>query len=383
MTAPQAVSTANIVNNSVLFLSLSIFCETGGIQKVNRTMCKTLSDLNETTDDLHLLSLYDQTQDLDRRYLIPETFKGYNGNTFLFCIAAFLMGLRTKTIILSHVNLLPIAMLLKIFKPSVKIILVGHGTEIWRPLSYLKTGFVRKHIQIWAVSNYTAHQIIKTHHISNERIFILKNCLDPFFVFPTNFVKPSSLLVKYKLRATQPVLLGMHRLSVHEKDKGYDQIIRCMPVLLKEFPNLCYLLAGQCSKAEHFRLNRLIAKNNLEKNVKIIGFIPDQELIKHYLLADIFMLVSKKEGFGLVLIEAAACGRNIICGNRDGSSDAVLNGRLATQLDPDNQTILQDSILHLLKHPVSAKLSEHIQKTCRQHFSYPKYKLRVKYLLNS
>jgi phosphatidylinositol alpha-1,6-mannosyltransferase len=382
MIVPQEISSDSI-KNSVLFLTLSTFCQTGGIQKVCRTLCKTLSDLKGVDDKLFVLSLRDQTKEVDARYLQPNHFKGFRCNKVLFSTSAFLTGLKVKTIVLSHVHLLPVAILIKLFKPSIKIILLAHGIEIWKLMARWKTAFMQRHLQIWSVSTFTADKLIKTHKIPIDKVLILHNCLDPFFIIPTSFKKPELLLKKYDLDIEQPVLLGINRLDSHEQDKGYDQVIQCIPALLKEFPRLCYLLAGKCEESEHQRLKQIIKTNKLENHVKTVGFITDLELTNHYLLADIFILNSKKEGFGLVLIEASACGRKIVCGNKDGSRDAVLNGQLGRMVDPDNIKQLQDTIAHLLRQQHTDQMAQQLQTTCTKNFDYTQYKMHVKNLLNS
>ena len=114
---------------------------------------------------------------------------------------------------------------------------------------------------------------------------------------------------------------------------------------------------------------------------KLTGFIPEQELVSHYLLADIFILTSKKEGFGLVLIEAAACGRQLICGNQDGSKEAILNGDLGMMIDPENLNEIKDAISALLKAEHKPSEALRIQQTCIRQFNYPLYQQKVKDLL--
>ena len=53
---------------------------------------------------------------------------------------------------------------------------------------------------------------------------------------------------------------------------------------------------------------------------------------------------STQEGFGIVFIEAAACGLPIIAGNEDGSVDALMNGELGTLINPDNMELLMNKI---------------------------------------
>ena len=380
MIAPMQTNPAS-KKEKLLFLTLSVFSETGGIQKVCRTMSSALAELTVDENELLVLSLCDHTSDLDNRYLKAGWFKGFRNNKFWFTLFAIQKSYEATKILLSHVNLIPIAILIKFIKPAAKIILLIHGTEIWRPLPFWKSSFLRKHLCLWSVSNFTAKQAALRHGIALQDILVLHNCLDPFFTVPINFSKPQELLKKYKLTEKQPVLLLVTRISRHERDKGYDQLIKCLPGLLKEYPDLCYLMAGKTDQQEARRLWDLLIKNNLQNHVKLLGFIPEKDLINHYLLADIFILTSKKEGFGLVIIEAAACGRKIICGNQDGSKEAILNGELGEVIDPDDSAQLEATISTLLKIEFDLNMAKSIQKSCIQQFNYTAYKQQVSKLL--
>ena len=379
----QMEKVKNTQKDKILFLTLSTFGQTGGIQKVCRTMCKTLSDCAAKEMDLQVLSLCDRTKDVDKRYLRPCRFKGFGYHKFSFAIEAIKRGFGSTIILISHVNLLSIVLPIKLLKPSTRIIMLAHGIEIWRNLPFWKCIFMRKSMRIWSVSNYTAEQLIKKHHIAPERLNVVQNCIDPFFPIPRNFNKPKYLLEKHNLTATQPLLLVITRVTANEQMKGYNQVIACLAGLLEEFPGLCYLIGGATTADEAARLNQLIVKNNLQNHVKLIGFIPDKELIDHYLLADIFILISRKEGFGLVLMEAAACGRPIICGDLDGSRDAVLNGKLGTLLDPQNVNLVQKTIREILRNKNSLNEVMTIQQRCIKHFNYTRYQQKVKQLLNN
>ena len=72
--------------------------------------------------------------------------------------------------------------------------------------------------------------------------------------------------------------------------------------------------------------------------------MPDELLPRTYVSADLFVMPSTKEGFGFVFIEAMACGTPAIGGNRDGSVDALLDGRIGRLVDPDDVTALVDAI---------------------------------------
>jgi phosphatidylinositol alpha-1,6-mannosyltransferase len=368
-------------SNKVIFLTLSMFSITGGIQKVCRTLSKTLNELVLPTGQLNVLSLCDHTQQLDPRYLANKNFKGFSYRRLQFCLHSLWQSLTAKVIILSHINLLPIACVIKLVNPTAQIILLAHGIEVWRSISWWKIAFLKKYCLIWSVSKFTARKMQELHGLHGRNIRVLPNCLDPFFAIPCTFKKPSHLLERYNLKSSTLILLGISRLTSHEHDKGYDNVLNAMPALLEVYPDICYLLAGKADQTEMARLNAIITERNLQQHVKLIGYINEEELSDHYLLADVFLLISKKEGFGLVLLEAAACGCKIICGNIDGSSEAILYGRMGTQVNPNNNRQLVHAILASLQNKPDNARARNLQKICVEHFSFPSYNNKVKQLL--
>jgi phosphatidylinositol alpha-1,6-mannosyltransferase len=368
-------------SNKVLFLTLSTFSDTGGIQKVCRILSKTLNELILSPRQLKVLSLCDHTEHLDPRYLAINNFKGFSDQRLRFCLHTLRHSLTAKVIILSHINLLPISCLILLFNPTAQIIVLAHGIEVWRPISRWKIAFLKKYCLLWSVSKFTAGKMQELHGLPAKNIRILPNCLDPFFDIPCSFTKPAQLLERYNLKSNTLILLGISRLTSHEHDKGYDKVLNAMPALLQEYPNVCYLLAGSAEATEMARLKAKIIDRNLQQHVKLIGYINDEELSDHYLLADIFLLISKKEGFGLVLLEAAACGCKIICGNIDGSSEAILYGKMGVQVNPNNNRQLVHAILASLQKKPDGARARNVQKICVEHFSFPSYNNKVKQLL--
>src|SRR5206468_4966217 len=82
--------------------------------------------------------------------------------------------------------------------------------------------------------------------------------------------------------------------------------------------------------------------------VDFLGFVPDDHLPVLYNQADLFVMASLKEGFGFVFIEALACGLPVITGNRDGSVEAVLNGRVGLLVDPAKPDEIEQGIRRFL-----------------------------------
>ena len=367
-------------NNHILLLSLQTFSNHGGVAQVSKNLCSTLSAIcKDQHKELKCLSLYDGLP--DEKYIQPARFKGFKHCRIKFLAQVLNDQRKATTIVLTHVNLLPIAWIIRKLNRKVSFILIAHGVEIWRELSGWEKRFLKEEATIWAVSAFTKSVIEKIQDLPPDRIQVLHNSLDPHFRIPSSLIKPVYLLKRYGLR-NQKILLSITRMSCHDRLKGYDRVITAMPYLISKQPELHYLLCGSQDKEEKARLQRLITELNMGKHISLIDYLPAKELTDHYLLGDTFVLPSTKEGFGIAFIEAASCGCYLISGDQDGSRAALLNGRLGSMIDPHNRQALQKSILKSL-HPKLRENAKTRQALCIAHFSADEYQRRILQLLKS
>lgn len=165
---------------------------------------------------------------------------------------------------------------------------------------------------------------------------------------PKTFGKPAYLQKRYGIDEKTKVILTVTRINKNEGYKGYDKVLEALPEIISLLPNIKYILAGKYDEYEEQRIKERVKRLGLEKHFILTGFIKEKELTDHYLLADVFVLPSKKEGFGIVFIEAAACGVPVIAGNQDGSIDALMKGKLGMLINPDNINEISKAILEQL-----------------------------------
>jgi glycosyltransferase involved in cell wall biosynthesis len=363
----------------ICLLYLNAFERTGGIEKVTRAILRALADWQAAGQaDVHAWSPCERGTDL--RYFPADRLRGYAGRRLLFMLDLLWRPPPTDILLVSHVHLAPAALLLKLRNPRLRIILWAHGIEVWRPLGWLKRRLLRQADQILAVSEYTRRQIIARHGIAAERIAVLPNCLDPFFQPPTDFGKPAHLHRRYGLQPEQPVLLTIARMSRQEAHKGYDKVLACLPELQQQFPHLVYLLAGACDPTEKKRLDALIDQYGIRQQVVFTGFIPETELAAHYQLASLLVMPSKKEGFGLVFIEAMACGTPALGGNEDGSPEALRPGELGYAVDPEDRKALQTAIAEALTRPIEHTV---LQKKVLARAGYESYSAQLWFIISN
>jgi glycosyltransferase involved in cell wall biosynthesis len=78
------------------------------------------------------------------------------------------------------------------------------------------------------------------------------------------------------------------------------------------------------------------------------GPATDEQKLELYNLCDVFILPSKNEGFGIVFIEALACGVPVIASDAYGCREALRGGHLGGLVDPDDSSAISDAILNVL-----------------------------------
>src|SRR5262249_44550448 len=94
---------------------------------------------------------------------------------------------------------------------------------------------------------------------------------------------------------------------------------------------------------------QLAAERGLTGRVVFAGHVPTGELPGYYALADVFAMPSDGEGFGIVFLEAAACGVPVIAGNADGSADALAEGQIGYLINPESHEQVTAALIYALQ----------------------------------
>ncbi|HTE02452.1 MAG TPA: glycosyltransferase family 4 protein [Mucilaginibacter sp.] len=364
------------MSKKIVLFTLQTFSTTGGIQKMTRTLAHSLFHISKQKNwDFKLWSVYDSRYELMDQYLPAANFIGFGRNKLKLGLKTIGTAAKSDIVILSHVNLAILGLIIKLINPKCKVWLVAHGIEVWRPLSFIRKTFLGHFCdKIICVSSFTKKQMIHWHKSDPDKCIVLNNAVDPFIKLPEAFSKPEYLLNRYSLTPANQVIFTLTRLASSEQYKGYEQVIKAVSRLKLKFPGIKYILAGQYDSTEETRIKDLINTYQVKEQVILTGFVNETELADHFLLADLFVLPSKKEGFGIVFIEALACGLPVICGNADGSTDAIRNGELGTAINVDDLDELAKTITGYLKIPLTVESRTNLQSQCLLHFNEQDYR---------
>lgn len=167
------------------------------------------------------------------------------------------------------------------------------------------------------------------------------------------------------------ILLTVSRIAPSEANKNYDKVLAAVQSLKPQTPNIRYLFVGKYDLKEKDRLENKCRSLGLDCNTHFAGYVPDAELPSYYNCADVYIMPSKKEGFGITFIEAMYYGLPVVGGHRDGSVDALLNGRLGLLVDPDRQDEITAAVAKIY---INADSFKPDRKVVLEHFGFENYK---------
>jgi len=144
------------------------------------------------------------------------------------------------------------------------------------------------------------------------------------------------------------VVLTVARL---QRRKGQDRMIEALALLRARFPTLLYAIVGD--GAERRALEAQAAHAGVRDHVRFHGTLGDAELVRAYQQCDLFALPNRSvagdfEGFGMVLLEAQACGRAVIAGASGGTGEAMQVGVSGVVVDCTRAETLAAALAALL-----------------------------------
>ncbi len=253
-----------------------------------------------------------------------------------------------------------------------------------------KSIVLRNANMVIANSNFTRKVLNCSMNVESSKIVVVNPPVDTAKFKPG--IGCDDVIMKYRLNGKK-VILTVGRLSDKEKYKGQDAVIKALPRVSKRIPDVIYLIVGRGDDME--RLKALVRDLGLEKKVIFAGYVPDEDLLQYYNACDLFIMPSREkmeedgkgkkvEGFGIVFLEANACGKPVIGGRSGGIEDAVIDGVTGLLIDPENIDEIAGAIIRILTDDVLArKLAMQGKMRVENELSCEKAVAKVKEVANS
>ena len=346
----------------ILILATDIYTR-GGIARHTYTFASALADLLGP-ENVHLLALLGGGHPSDLhpsfRVLGPVSDRLTAAAKVQFAMKALALA-RNKydLIVCSHLSLALLAAAIR-FVYRTPFWVACYGSEAWGPLPLLKRAALRRSNLLLPMSRFTAEKLFEVHKIPQQRAFILyttiPNHFERLFTAPAGARGPEA-----SLGNKESILLSVGSLSRAHAYKGFDTVIRALPVVLGRVPNLRYVIVGEGD--DRARLEKLTAEHQLGSHITFEGSVSDEQLANYYRSCDVFVLPSKAtarngswegEGFGRVYVEAALAGKPVVGSFGGGAAEAVLHGKTGLLVEPSSPQQTACAIVQLLENPTLA-----------------------------
>lgn len=331
-----------------IFVFLEVFSREGGIQSYVKDVFRAYNTLQEPIK-AEVFLLRDEkgcVNPFESERLQFHYFKTKSSQLgrvrMTWALLNRLIHERPSHVFCGHAYLAPLVGML--CQPlGIPYTVITHGKEVWQPLPKLTKTNLQKASQIWTVSRYTREIASAANNLDTDKIKILPCAVNGDYFTPG--AKPADLLERYGLQGAK-VLMSVTRLWSGDIYKGVDVTIRALSQIAQVFPDVKYLVIGRGD--DQPRLAQLASDLGVEDRVVFAGFVPTEELVEHYRLADAYIMPSQ-EGFGIVYLEAMACGVPVLSGDADGSADPLQDGKLGWRVPHRDRDAVAAACIEILK----------------------------------
>ena len=215
-----------------------------------------------------------------------------------------------------------------------------HGTESG-PRAGAAAGAIEAADLVTAVSRGTRAILLRWVNLPPRKVRVLPDTVQDKYV-----PGPASDALRETLAlGSGPILLTVGRMSAGERYKGHEEVFGALPAVRAKYPTAVHAVAGGGDDRAWLEQRALALAG--PDAVRFLGFVPEEELLDLYRLADLYVMPSTQEGFGIAYLEAAGCGVRVVGGVGGGSADAVPE-RVGALVDPSDRDALAATILDQL-----------------------------------
>ena len=187
---------------------------------------------------------------------------------------------------------------------------------------------------IIAVSDYTKRKIVHHYGIAPGKITVVHNSVEH---------KPAISYAPSKLRETDKIVLFLGRITLQ---KGPDYFLYAANMVAKRFPNVKFLLAGT-GDMEPFIIEKAVEMGLMDR-VLFTGFLTGPDIDKAYRMADLYVMPSVSEPFGIAALEAMSNGTPVLISRQSGVSEVIRNCLKADFWDVHD---IAGKMISVLEHP--------------------------------
>jgi phosphatidylinositol alpha-1,6-mannosyltransferase len=319
----------------------------GGIAQYNRDLVSALAECG-AAQSIDVLPRYAP----DEVGRLPEKVRQHRPVRARGALSLAAIGLarrlRPDIVFCGHLHLSPLAAWIA-RRHNAALVCQAHGLEFWTRPPGMRRRAMEAADLVLCVSRDTRAQVLNWIDLPPERVRVAPNTVDQAFT-PADGAE-----TRRRLGLTgRKVVLSVSRLDSGQRHKGQDRIIRLLPDLIAQGLDVVYLIAGEGDDVS--RLRAMAEKLGLTERVRFLGRVAQAHLPELYRTADLFALPSTGDGFGIVFLEAMACGTPALALAAGGSADALADGKLGILTDETGLAAALTQALQTAARPTPAEI---------------------------
>ncbi|MAT66077.1 MAG: glycosyl transferase [Gammaproteobacteria bacterium] len=251
------------------------------------------------------------------------------------------------------------------------VVIYAHGEEIttWNtPLKQRVLRFVYRHADSVVANSRFTRDLLLVRGVDDARIRLIYPGVD------TRRFRPGLEIGDLRRgigAGDGKLILSVGRLT---RRKGFDQVIQALPALLERGIDMHYALIGIGEDEDYLR--RLAADQGVGERVHLLGHVSPEDLPRWYNAADVFAMPNREiggdtEGFGMVFIEAAACGTPAIAGQAGGTGSAVLDDETGLRIEGADLNQVIEALYRVLgDEALARRLSRNALERVQREFAW-------------
>jgi glycosyltransferase involved in cell wall biosynthesis len=358
----------------VLYLVPDLFGPPGGIARYCRLVTRALCE-SGCVRQLDVVALWDADHaPVDARYLfgprLSYTPAGGRRSTFIRTAVRLLEQHEYDLVVSALVGLSPLLFVPSIRNFGARRVTFIYGLDAWYHLPWRKRVALRRSDVVISNSQHTATRATRANGLDPSRLRVLYGCLDP--ELESGPAGPGTEAPRGRQPAfAGPTIVTVSRLMTGE-DKGHVAVLRALPSILREIPDLHYVIVGD----GNFRpaLEDLARSQGVAQHTHFVGSVSDAEVASYLDASQAFVMPSRIEGFGFVFLEALAHGLPVIAGTHDAAPE-VLGPDAGVMVDTDDVQQVGEAVVHVLEDAdLRARLVAAGRRRLDARFRYPAFR---------
>lgn len=232
-----------------------------------------------------------------------------------------------------------------------RVVIYAHGEELtgWgRGRKFRAMCFTLRHADtVLANSDFTRDTLVSLIGVRPERIAMAYPVVDAERFRPD--LPFDDLRRAIGMHAGQKLILSVGRL---QRRKGFDNVVRSLPGLVAHGIDVRYAIVGIGEDRDY--LERLATELGVRQRLHLLGHVEPDDLPRWYNASDLFAMPNRDidgdtEGFGIVYLEANACGKPAVAGSTGGTGSAVQDGLNGLRVDGDSVPSVEEGLARLLQ----------------------------------